>query len=131
MPFASVGLPSIALTQLKSVVENAPDLKVSVDVIYLNIEYAEQLGLDLYSTIADSVEAVTSGLGDWFFRPYAFPELVDNPEEYFTHHFVEQRQAMSTFHQPLLEARSNAGDQLEQLIAKHRLTEYDLVGIVR
>lgn len=73
MPFANLHMPSIALTQLKSVVENRFKNEVSVDVYYLNHDFANCLGLDLYDLITESADSQNSGLGDWFFRQIAFP----------------------------------------------------------
>src|SRR6185369_3502976 len=75
MPFANLSIPSIALTQLKAVVESRLTEQVSINLLYLNHDFANYLGLDLYDVIVNSKESQNSGLGDWFFRQTAFPSL--------------------------------------------------------
>jgi magnesium-protoporphyrin IX monomethyl ester (oxidative) cyclase len=87
MPFSDLGLPSIALTQLKSIVEQKFRDRISVEVIYLNQEFAKYLGLQFYNYLTESFDSLNTGLGDWFFRQAAFPELPDNTEEYFRRYF--------------------------------------------
>ena len=65
MPFADLSLPSIALTQLKAVVEERFKDQVSVDVYYLNHDFARYLGLELYESITSSADSQNAGLGDW------------------------------------------------------------------
>ena len=49
MPFATVRLPSIALTQLKSVLEDRFGDEVAVRLLYLNHDFATLLGFGLYA----------------------------------------------------------------------------------
>ena len=56
MPFANLQMPSIALTQLKSVVEDRFKNEVAVDVHYFNHDFANYLGLELYDHITRSAE---------------------------------------------------------------------------
>ena len=51
-------------------------------MVYLNHEFAQYLGLDLYFYFTDSAESMNKGLGEWFFRQVAFPEAPDNSAEY-------------------------------------------------
>ena len=77
MPFADLSLPSIALTQLKFVVEQRFGDAVSVDIHYLSHDFANYLGLDLYESITNSADAQNAGLGDWFFRQTAFSRAAE------------------------------------------------------
>jgi hypothetical protein len=61
MPFANLSLPSIALTQLKSLVESHFKEQVSVNLLYLNHDFANYLGLDLYHLVVNSTESQNSG----------------------------------------------------------------------
>ena len=88
MPFANLNLPSIALTQLRSVVEAQYGDRVRVRVLYLNQELANYFGLDLYKQL--SGELYSSGLGDWLFRSIAFPDEPDNTQAYFARYFPQQ-----------------------------------------
>ncbi|MCU1255628.1 MAG: Radical domain protein [Candidatus Angelobacter sp.] len=84
MPWNTVTSPSVALGILKKCVQAAG---FEVDVHYLNIKFAQQIGVDLYQTISDGSQGVT----EWFFSPALFgapglgelantwKEAVDNP----------------------------------------------------
>lgn len=128
MPFATVRLPSIALTQLKSVLEDQFGDEVAVRLLYLNHDFAHLLGLRLYSEMSDSLEANMCGLGDWFFRGIAFPELPDNAEEYLQRYFPQRDEAFELRKRLLLSKRLGLPGAMARLIAKHRLAEDDLVG---
>ena len=67
MPFAALRLPSLALTQLKSVLETRFAGQISIDICYLNHDFAHYIGKDLYETLG-SMDHHTSGLGDWSYR---------------------------------------------------------------
>jgi magnesium-protoporphyrin IX monomethyl ester (oxidative) cyclase len=82
MPFFSIHLPSIALTQIKTVLSVKLHGQVDSEIFYLNQDFAQFLGLGNYDFIAHSVKSTVSGLGDWFFRQIAFPEVADNREVY-------------------------------------------------
>ena len=126
MPFASVTLPSIALTQLKSVLDQELGGRVEVEIFYPNQDYARIMGMKLYRTISESVAAVTSGLGDWFFRQVAFPELADNADLYLTRHFPQPRDELQG---PLVEARQQAETILDEVIDRYQLESSSMVGM--
>ncbi|NIR49791.1 hypothetical protein GWO09_15580, partial [candidate division KSB1 bacterium] len=48
MPFAGMNFPSFALTQLKSVVDIQHKDRVSVEIYYVNQDFARHLGTDFY-----------------------------------------------------------------------------------
>jgi ribosomal peptide maturation radical SAM protein 1 len=128
MPFAAADIPSIALSQLKSVAEKEHAGRVSCDVIYLNLDFVNYLSFPLFRAISSSVEANTSGLGDWFFSEDAFPEMKGDPEAYLSRHFAEQRAEVSSIKQQMLNKRRTVGLFLKSLIDRYRLADYDLVG---
>jgi ribosomal peptide maturation radical SAM protein 1 len=128
MPFATVRLPSIALTQLKSVLEDELGDRVAVRLLYLNHDFAHLLGLRLYSEMSDSLEANMCGLGDWFFRGIAFPELPDNAEDYLQRYFPQRDEAFELRKRLLLGKRQGLPGAMARLIAKYRLADDDLVG---
>ena len=97
MPFANLTTPSIALTQLKSMIDGQFSDRVSVEILYLNQDFALQLGLDFYRFFAESAEAQNSGFGDWFFRKAAFPDAADNAEKYFKRYFPFRSPAADNF----------------------------------
>jgi len=47
MPFAALYLPSLALTQLKSVTEEKLGNEVSIKIAYLNHDFARFIGIEL------------------------------------------------------------------------------------
>lgn len=129
MPFAAADIPSIALSQLKSAVLQKHGDRVSCDVFYLNLDLVNYLGLPLYQLISQSVEANTAGLGDWFFSADAFPDRPDQSELYLGRHFAEQRTQLASVKPQLLAKRQSIGRFLQGLIDRHRLFDYQLVGL--
>ena len=128
MPFANLSLPSIALTQLKAVVESRFQEQVSVNLLYLNHDFANYLGLDLYDLIVTSPESQNSGLGDWFFRQAAFPGLPDNASVYLSRYFPLTTPQMNQLKALVLEKRRGLNSFLESLIRKYSLAQNDVVG---
>src|ERR1044072_8770934 len=108
MPFANLSLPSIALTQLKAVVESQFNEQVSVKLLYLNHDFANYLGLDLYDLIVNSKESQNSGLGDWFFRQTAFPDLPDNANVYLSRYFPLHTEQMNQLDRKSVVQRKSA-----------------------
>ena len=104
MPFATLQMPSIALTQLKSVVENRFKNQVTADVFYLNHDFAHYFGKDLYTFILGG-EAQNSGLGDWMFRQAAFPDRANNVSLYLSRYFPLQNNEMNALKSAVLEKR--------------------------
>src|SRR5215212_7424147 len=128
MPFASLQMPSIALTQLKSVLEEKLDNQVSVEVHYLNLDFALEWGLELYEAVTGSMESQNSGLGEWLFRHVAFPQVEDNPDAYFRRYYPYRTPQMEKMKQIILEMRKSVGPCLENMIRKYQLDRAHLVG---
>ena len=128
MPFANLQMPSIALTQLKSVVENRFKDEVAVDVLYLNHEFAHYFGKDLYGKILSSADSQNSGLGDWMFRQTAFPDRANNVTLYLSRYFPMQTPEMAALKSGLLEKRRGLERFLDSLITKYSLDQTDIVG---
>ncbi len=128
MPFADLSLPSIALTQLKAVVEQRFSDEVSVDIHYLNHDFAHYLGLDLYELITASADSQNAGLGDWFFRQTAFPELPNNAGIYLSRYFPFHTEEMNSFKGRILERRRGLDSFMDTLISKYALDLAQLVG---
>jgi ribosomal peptide maturation radical SAM protein 1 len=128
MPFAAADIPSVALTQLKSVVEKELGDRVSCDVLYPNLDFLNFLSPQLFQMISVAVQANTSGLGDWFFSAEAFPDMPDRSELYLTRHFSEQRAELGMFRQQLMNKRRVVGLFLKSLIDRYRLADYSMVG---
>lgn len=130
MPFAAVQRPSIALTQLKAIVESTFGNAVNVQISYLNHDFAQILGRPLYDFIGSSAAADVGGLGEWLFRGTAFPELADNSAEYFSRfrHLFDPKDR-ELLERRLDQFRKTLGEILDAQIYKHRIHEADVVGL--
>lgn len=128
MPFAGRNLPSFALTQLKSVVDNQYDDRVSVEIYYLNQDFAVQLGTDFYEFMTDSMEAYNAGLGEWLFRHVAFPELEENSQEYLQRYFPYRDERSQTLKRTILDKWHGIEPLLDSLIDKYTLDQVDIAG---
>jgi len=128
MPFADLQLPSIALTQLKAVVEQRFKDQVSVNIYYLSHDFAKYLGLELYDLITGSADSQNAGLGDWFFRQTAFPDQVNNAGVYLSRYFPFHTEEVNTLKSRILEKRRGLEHFLDTLISKYGLDQAQLVG---
>lgn len=127
MPFVVLHIPSIALTQLKSIVQKELGDRVDVEIHYINHDFAHFLGLDTYRLIAGSHQSEVTGFGDWLFRHLAFPEQSNNTDEYLRRYFPE-REKQSELKTLLFETWSKAGEFMDELIDKYELDQANLVG---
>lgn len=128
MPFANLSLPSIALTQLKAIVDERFKDRVSVDIHYLSHDFAKYLGVELYDVITGSANAQNAGLGDWFFRQTAFPEQPNNAGVYLSRYFPFHNEEMNTLKGRILEKRRGLDHFIDSLISKYALDQVQLVG---
>src|SRR5215208_3492963 len=129
MPFADITLPSIGLTQLKSVVDSTSKEDVSVEIIYMNQEFVHYLDeRKLLREIIGGQKSHTSGVGDWFFRQSAFPEQEDNSEAYFKRYYPQQDEQTKEFVQLLMEKRKGLDDFFDSEIEKYGMADALLVG---
>ena len=127
MPFAGARLPSIALTQLRSVLQERLGERVESNIHYLNQDFIQYFGQERYRQISESVKATVSGLGDWLFRRVAFPHLDDNLDEYAGRYGSTLAQARNVLgsHEAACE---ELGIYLDKLIDRYALHRYPLVG---
>src|SRR5215475_14858545 len=121
LPFADVNVPSIALTQLKHVVECAYADKVTVQILYLNHDFAHYIGEDLYREIATGLQHHTSGLGDWLFRQAAFPNSKDNVAEYFNRYYPKSDSVTRALRERIRSRRAGISRFFAGVIAKYDL----------
>lgn len=128
MPSASLEMPSLALTQLASVVKERLGDSVTVETVYLNLDFAHYVG-GHQNYRKHFVEAsFMTGVGDWFFRQSAFPEFADNSADYL-HRFYFSENAETRFARELLiEKRDGLDDFLDRMIEKYNLGNADIVG---
>jgi magnesium-protoporphyrin IX monomethyl ester (oxidative) cyclase len=128
LPFAALNSPSFALTQLSSVLESHFGDRVSVETLYLNQDLARHMGIDSYQYLACSTETHNSGLGEWFFRQSAFPELADNTEDYFQRYYPRRNSRTDGLMPSILEARKALDRFLDGLIDTYHIDDAELVG---
>ncbi len=70
MPFATVHMPSLALMQLKTVLDRSFDGRVATEILYLNHDFARFMGADIYQEIAlvqstMGPRSVSGSFGTW------------------------------------------------------------------
>lgn len=128
MPFADLWFPSIALTQLKHVLEERFGQDVRVRILYLNQDIAQHFGVRLYCYISNSLDTNMAALGDWLFRNLAFPGIEENVQTYFQRCFPGEDPATLSKKQTILRKRKGLATFLDRLIAKYSLDSEDLVG---
>lgn len=128
MPFGSLCLPSIGLTQLQSVIASSFGDQVSVDIHYLNHDFAHYIGTELYENITDSFEHLNSGLGDWFFREVAFPFAENNTGDYFARYYPAPSEETLMFKSFIQEKRNGVDEYLIRLMKAYGLDQANLVG---
>lgn len=78
MPYASVERPSLALGLLKASLEQN---QIQTAVVYPNIQFAGEIGLDMYTALSNVL--VMHFLGEWTFSEAAFPDFQPDHSEYF------------------------------------------------
>lgn len=128
MPFASINRPSIGMTQLASVLKTQYGDQVSVAMPHLNHDFAHYLGVPFYKRVAEMMDHLSSGIGDWFFRQAAFPHLPDNTEEYFKRCYPARTERTKMLKKIVTEKREGLEPFLDSLIDNYRLAEADVVG---
>jgi magnesium-protoporphyrin IX monomethyl ester (oxidative) cyclase len=127
MPFARLDIPSLALTQLRAVLERECAGEVKAEIFYLNHDFAALFGFETHEEIAYFNNS-NRGFGDWLFRQAAFPHLSDNSAEYFKRYFPrkseesERLQTLAAKERPRIEAL------IEQLIDRYGLDRFEIVG---
>jgi ribosomal peptide maturation radical SAM protein 1 len=130
MPFGVVQLPSIAMTQLRSVVQKTFGSSLSISSHYFNHEIAQRMSQDVYQFVCESGVAHVTGLGDWLFRNAAFPDEVDNTREYFARYGNQFGQAFnSLFTRQIEPFRAALESTIDELIERHGLHEAQIVGL--
>ena len=128
LPFADVAVPSLALMQLRAATEEFCGREARVRVLDLNMDFAKDMGVELYKVISGALDANMYGLGEWFFRPCAFPDLPDNEQQYFNRCFRSPTSLVMQCRQLICDKRRAAGRMLSDLVDRYALDEEDVVG---
>jgi magnesium-protoporphyrin IX monomethyl ester (oxidative) cyclase len=129
-PFAYLDAPSLALMQLRGVLDAGPSRdQVAVTEHYVNVDFAKHFGLGAYNYIANSPDILCTGLGDWIFRRAAFPAEPDNTSEYLeTYRDRFPAAVVDTYWRHVLKVRETVDRFIEAAIDRHELASADVVG---
>jgi magnesium-protoporphyrin IX monomethyl ester (oxidative) cyclase len=128
MPFAALAMPSLALAQLESVLKAGFKDQIHIDTLYLNMDFAAQVGdLSLYH-YALSDHGFMTDAGDWLFRQIAFPDSPNNTEAYLGRYYFENNPEIQKARRFLLDQRKGLEKVLDGFIDKHHLLDADVVG---
>lgn len=128
MPFGSLDVPALSLLQLKAMLEKTYRDRIEVTLCYPNHDFAQYIGgVDVYN-FPIAPESLISGLGEWFFRQAAFPDVADNMEEYFARYYFGHDEQTTMIRQIIRAKRPGVEAFLSQLITAYRLDTADIVG---
>ncbi|MEZ5332856.1 MAG: RiPP maturation radical SAM C-methyltransferase [Thermoanaerobaculia bacterium] len=128
-PFAAIRTPSLALTQLRSVLQRELGDRVRVEIHYLNLEIATLLGEERYDLFASEAEGQGGGLGEWLFSRAAFPEAPSRDEEYFERYLPAGRPGAPERRRLVLDLRERAERRLAELVEERELHRARVVGM--
>lgn len=158
MPFSAVHIPSLGLTQLRAVLAREIGEVARADILYLNHDFAQFFGLDLYRYLSDDSRTTVTGFTDWVFRQLAFPESTDTSSQYIARYShtlgcrcgdghrreldgcsaspaqcLTEASTVPCCLQPdelreILRKRELLGQYMDELIERYHLTEFQLVG---
>jgi ribosomal peptide maturation radical SAM protein 1 len=129
MPFASLSLPSLGLTQIKTVLDSTFGDQISVEILYLNHEFGRLMGVPTYQSVSNSATHHNSGFGDWLFRQVAFPDQPDNAVEYFGRFYPLNDEGTQKLRNNTLQLRAELDAILDQLITTYEIDSADIVGL--
>jgi ribosomal peptide maturation radical SAM protein 1 len=128
MPFTNLELPSIALTQIRAMIQERFHTQVSVEIHYLSHDFAQYLGIECYEYLGRSFASLNSGLGDWFFRQVAFPELPENAAKYLERYFPAKNPEQQQLKDWIAEKRPGLDVFMDQLVFRYGLDKVQIVG---
>jgi len=128
MPFASCTIPSIALAQLKAVVDTQMAGRASARVGYLCHDLADYLGEERYRFVSNSMQPLNCGFGDWFFRQAAWPDLPDNTEAYSMRYLRGRDEGNAMMRELIDKFRPGLDALLDNLIDRYALDRAGMVG---
>ncbi len=119
MPFAGISYPSLALGLFKSSFEREG---VSCDVSYLNLRFAQMIGVESYNV----VDRMTAALaGEQMFAESLFGEHVPSNAEYFDQ-VISKLDPTILPH--LLHMKAHVGSFLDNCVESTSWRNYDIIG---
>lgn len=128
MPLANLSMPSLALTLLKAAVKKEHGDSVQADIHYLHHDFAHYLGLPAYDEMM-SFAHHPAGLGDWFFRPAAFPDAPNNDDAYYQRYYPQHAPQNRVIRELVQQKRAGVVAHFEEMIDRYGLDKVDLVGL--
>lgn len=128
MPFGALETPSLALTQLRTVIQETFKDRVCVEIFYLNHEFYHWLDHPDFYQYALSMDGLVSGVGDWFFSSAAFPDQADNTAPYFRRYHPVPDSQTERLRQIIKTGRENIDKFSSHAIDKYQLNQFNLVG---
>lgn len=147
MPFSLPECPAFGLTQIQMHLKEKFGNRVEIDILYLNHRFYSELGEEFFRIVnadfynfykyesnkfmwVDNLEKsglevvyFNGGLGDWFFRHIAFPDIEDNTPQFFAStNFDDSFQAF------LLQKRADLNRYMDGLIHEFGIDQADMLG---
>jgi len=122
LPFADVDRPAIGVSLLKAEIES---LGFDSRILYLNIDFAEQIGVRLFTHISEGLPS-ESLVGEWFFADLVFGDRIPHPDEYAAK--VLGRMAQPSLIQEILAARPARAGYLARSLESIRALRPRIVG---
>jgi ribosomal peptide maturation radical SAM protein 1 len=127
MPLSNLSAPTLALTQLRAVAHERFGDALSMDIHYLSHDFAHYLGVDAYLEL-NAFTHHASGLGEWFFRQVAYPELPENADAYFGRYYPQHDPRNRMIKEVVLAKRVGLAAHFDAMIDKYGLDAVDAVG---
>ena len=90
MPVAHIEWPCLGLMQLQKAVQRSHNQRLDVQVHYINQDFTRFMGRDLLALLGNG-SYDDYGIGDWFFRESAFPDVPGNIDAYFDYYYPQSR----------------------------------------
>lgn len=147
MPFARLDYPSLALEQLKTLLRERFGGRHAIDLLYLQHDFLDVLDVETYKQLAGSSVYINyrrqtennpagameramkrgrlTGVGEWLFRPLAYPNAPDNTGEFLERHFRKHPEAAER----LTSLRQRLPGFLESLVDRRGLDDYDVLAL--
>ena len=126
MPFYQIETPSFGLTILKDMIHNSFGDSIELEICYLNHDFANYIGINIFEKISFSQEVFATGIGEWLFNELAFPTFSHDENAYFKRYFPGDK------YSKFIEYMKNKKNALEaflcEMIQKYNLLSADIVG---
>ncbi len=128
MPFGHLSMPSLALTQLKAVLEATFGNAMDVEILYLNMDISLAEGMRALYDHALSPRGLMTGIGEWLFRQVAFPEAPDNAEAFLERYYSDAGEEGKAVRSYVNGPRGRLIEVLDDLVTRYRLDQADIIG---